>query len=754
MRNNIRFLSRLSGKSAIGLVVIFLTSTVCLLSSAWAGQDSANPSSTLRPLKYLGADISALAGRGGGRGGFGGFDGRGGAAGYQENGQPGNEISIMTRHGWNAYRLRVFVSPVRRAPNNTRENTIELAKQVKAAGAALQLDIHYSDTWADPQHQETPVAWRGMNIDELEKQVEQYSTDVIKQMKDAGVMPDMVQVGNEIIGGMLWPLGHVKVPPSDVKVFAGEIQPLPEPYDDEKQWSNLIRLIEAGLRGVRAGAGDSPLQTIIHIDCGGDWAITKWYFDHLAEAKVDFDVIGQSFYPNYHGTLEGLQKNMYESYRAYKKPIMITETGYPQSGGDQVTASKYMEWPGTQQGQLQFMVDLVNTVRRFPYCLGVFYWAPEGRGRGNGLWNSDGSPAPAIFVLDNLDKLMNTPSSRLPKPIASTESMETSVDTAITDESTPVKIPPEDYIVGADISWVQAAEDNGMKYSDKGVQKDILEILKDHGFNYIRLRTFVDPTKPTPRDRPYSMQGYCDLPHTIEVSKRVKAAGMGLSIDFHFSDSWADPGKQYTPSAWADLSFEELVKKTHDYTKDAIEQLKDAGAKPDMVQIGNEITPGMMFDRGGSTKNWPQLAALLKAGIAGAREVDPNIIIVLHIDKGGDNQATRHWVDAALENGVEFDVLAQSCYTRWQGQPSNWKANFEDLVTRYPKLRFLIAEMAVEVQETSEIMLNLPDKKGMGTIIWEPTANNNRQALFNNRGEVIPERIALYDEVLKEYREK
>src|ERR1700748_2320734 len=108
---------------------------------------------------------------------------------------------------------------------------------------------------------------------------------------------------------------------------------------------------------------------------------------------------------------------------------------------------------------------------------------------------------------------------------------------------------PRSFIVGADISGVQAAEARGMHYSDKGVQKDILEILKDHGFNTIRLRVFNDPTKPTPRDRAYSAQGFCDLPHTIEMAKRVKAMGMKLLIDFHYSDSWADPGKQFTPSA-------------------------------------------------------------------------------------------------------------------------------------------------------------------------------------------------------------
>jgi arabinogalactan endo-1,4-beta-galactosidase len=313
---------------------------------------------------------------------------------------------------------------------------------------------------------------------------------------------------------------------------------------------------------------------------------------------------------------------------------------------------------------------------------------------------------------------------------------------------------PSGYIVGADISWVQQAEDRGTRYGDNGAQKDILEILKDHGFNYIRLRVFVDPTKSTPRDRPYSAQGYCDLPHTIAMGKRVKAAGMGLFIDFHYSDSWADPGKQYAPSAWAGLSFDELVRKTRDYTKDAVEQLKAAGAAPDMVQIGNEITPGMMTDRGGGTNNWPQLGALLKAGIAGAREASPKIRIVLHIDKGGDNEATRRWVDAALEQGAEFDILAQSCYTRWQGQPSAWKANFEDLVKRYPKLSFIIAELAADVREANEVMLDLPDRKGLGTFIWEPTANNNQQALFDNRGNVIPARMALYDQLQGKKAEK
>jgi arabinogalactan endo-1,4-beta-galactosidase len=335
-----------------------------------------------------------------------------------------------------------------------------------------------------------------------------------------------------------------------------------------------------------------------------------------------------------------------------------------------------------------------------------------------------------------------------------------------------VSKPMPPYIVGADISSVQAAEDRGVKFTDGGVEKDIFQILKSHGFNYIRLRVFVDPTKAGTNHRAYSLQGYCDLPHTIVMAKRAKAAGMGLLIDFHYSDYWADPGKQFTPSAWAELSFADLVAKTHDWTRDAVQQLTTAGAEPDMVQVGNEITPGMMTDHGGSARDWNQLAKLLKAGIAGVEEVDPKIIVMLHIDKGGSNRATRQWVDNALSHGVQFDVLGESCYTQFQGTTASWKANFDDLVKRYPNLYFVCAEIADQVRASNDIMRELPDHRGLGTFIWEPTQNGNRQGLFTTGGRggrrgttqpangglpttrpgaVIAGKMGVYDEMVKDY---
>jgi len=319
---------------------------------------------------------------------------------YQENGKPSDELTILERHGWKAYRLRVFVSPVRQAPDNSLANTLPLAKRIKESGALLLLDIHYSDTWADPQHQEIPVAWRSLDFNGLEKQVETYSRETIAAFRAAGAMPDWVQVGNEITRGTLWPMAQVNAP--------GQTQYLaPAPYDSVQQWDHLTRILKAGIRGVMEGAGKTPPKIAIHIDRGGDWATTKWFFDHLEAAHVPYDIIAQSFYPPWrHGTLEDLWTNMNESARRFHKDFAVVETGYERSHSPD---NPDMLWPVTPEGRLQFMVDLVNTVRRAPRGIAVMYWQPEWD-----LWNADGTPGPAVFTLDHLKDLAAGPGRHAP----------------------------------------------------------------------------------------------------------------------------------------------------------------------------------------------------------------------------------------------------------------------------------------------------------------------------------------------------
>jgi arabinogalactan endo-1,4-beta-galactosidase len=360
---------------------------------------AANPS----PF-YLGADISTLSD----------VERRGGI--YMDGDKPGNALAIFMKHGWTCFRLRIWVNP--RNGINGLEYTTKLAKRIKDAGATFMLDFHYSDWWADPQKQNKPAAWANLDFDALEKQTETYTAEVVKTLKDAGATPDFVQIGNEITGGTLWPDAQVKVPLSTVKVFEGDVRVInpPEPYDDARQWERLTRIIKAGVKGVRsATTPDDHVRVIIHIDCGGDWPVTKWYFDHLAETKVDYDVIGQSYYPNWHGTIANLRDNLRESIRRYHKDVMIVEAAYPfRDTRPLPAAARNMIWPLTPEGQKQFLADLIKVVKEAPEGrgIGVNYWHPEatlvpnatgrgGRPDANSLFDGQGYPLPAMNVLND-----------------------------------------------------------------------------------------------------------------------------------------------------------------------------------------------------------------------------------------------------------------------------------------------------------------------------------------------------------------
>ena len=338
------------------------------------------------------------------------------------------------------------------------------------------------------------------------------------------------------------------------------------------------------------------------------------------------------------------------------------------------------------------------------------------------------------------------------------------------------------YFVGADITFIQADEASGATFSD-GTRKEILQLLKDHGFNYIRLRTFVDPRAADGYDK---QNGYADLAHTITFGKRIKAAGMGFLLDFHYSDNWADPGKQCVPIAWQSLTtIAALATAVHDYTRDAISQLVAAGARPDMVQIGNEITPGMLIHRcdsgglptgnnpvTGSSSNWTNLGMLLKAGVAGVKEVDPSIKIMLHIDRGGDKPADApgsalrtsvNFINNARTQGVAFDVFGESCYQLFQGDPANatstktgWTNTFTQLATMFPTLRFVAAEYGPLQREINDVVFGVPGQLGIGTFNWEPSHNTQGSAghaLFTRAGSAYtatPD-LALYDTMKTAY---
>ncbi len=298
-------------------------------------------------------------------------------------------------------------------------------------------------------------------------------------------------------------------------------------------------------------------------------------------------------------------------------------------------------------------------------------------------------------------------------------------------------------MVGADISFLPQLEARGMKFSDNGVEKDAIAILKDHGINYIRLRIFNDPANEngySPKD------GFCDLEHTKAMAKRVKAAGMKLLLDFHYSDTWADPGKQFKPKAWENLSFTDLKAALYDYTKMVVAELKAQGTTPDMVQVGNEINHGIVWPDG-SVQNPDGLAQLFNAGTAAVKSVDATIPMMLHVALGGQNHETVNFIDSMLARNAHFDVIGLSYYPKWHGTLDDLRDNMDDLVYRYNK-DLIVVEYSQLKKEVNKIAFEVRDGKGKGTCIWEPLST--WESFFDKDGK-SNKYLAVYDEITGQF---
>jgi arabinogalactan endo-1,4-beta-galactosidase len=302
---------------------------------------------------------------------------------FTENGQPQDVLSILREHHYNWIRLRLFVDPAAhpdKLPNDLNY-TLALAKRARAQGFRLLLDIHYSDTWADPEKQFTPAAWKGIKHKQLTQQVFNYTRDTIAVFAKEGVMPQMVQVGNEITNGMLWPDGK-----------------LPD------NWDNFADLLKAGIAGIDAGRGQAPRPLImIHIERSGAFDAAVWFYDNLIAHHVPFDIIGLSYYPFWHGDTKHLKDNLHDLALKYHHPIIVVETAFNWTPGDFI--GKKSEFPESPEGQKAFFQAVNDAVRAIPNGLGwgVFWWepaVPPSPIAGRALFDSKHNALPALSIFD------------------------------------------------------------------------------------------------------------------------------------------------------------------------------------------------------------------------------------------------------------------------------------------------------------------------------------------------------------------
>lgn len=300
-----------------------------------------------------------------------------------------------------------------------------------------------------------------------------------------------------------------------------------------------------------------------------------------------------------------------------------------------------------------------------------------------------------------------------------------------TDPDQPEVVQPVeiDMIRGADISWLSQMEASGIRFFyESGAQGDCMEILRSLGMNTFRIRLWVNPANQ-----------YNSTADVIAKAKRARDLGMHIMLSIHYSDSWADPGKQTVPAEWAGLSLDALADKVKDYTRSSMMALKEAGITPEWVQIGNETGNGMLWPYGQADKNPAGYARLNNAGYDALKEVFPDAMAIVHLQEA-QNQYLAPWLfDILNNNGGKYDAMGFSLYpdqNNWASMLSQTETNFRNWITRYSKPIILcevgmgnsyVTECYSFLKGCFELQTKLPAGKFLGVLYWEPQVYNDWQ---------------------------
>ena len=306
---------------------------------------------TILAQKYVGGDISMLKK----------FIDEGAI--YKDyDDQPVEPLTFFKQQGWNAQRVRLFVDPANATDTEKKEGAIQdleyvkaLGKSIKDAGFSLMLDFHYSDTWTHPGQHGTPAAWKNLTADQMATKVYEYTKNCLQEMVNAGATPDFIQVGNEITDGMLFPIGKIS---------------------SSESWSILINFIKEGIKACNEICPQA--KTVLHTELH-NYDMVKTFYAKMANATVQYDIIGLSYYPDFHNSLTVFNTLLTQLETTYTgKQIMIVETGY---GFEyQLAGAKYnftSTYPLTDAGQQKFTKALIETLNTHERVTGLFWWYPE-----------------------------------------------------------------------------------------------------------------------------------------------------------------------------------------------------------------------------------------------------------------------------------------------------------------------------------------------------------------------------------------
>ena len=599
-----------------------------------------------------------------------------------------NVFEYVRSQGINTISVKVAVNPTKDKEGNesylSLENAKKTLKEAKKAGLKTNVTLLYSDDITYAGAQKLPDGW---DTDSAEEKALEYTKNVIKELKAADAVPTMITIGNEVNYNFL-------------NMSSGD------GWEGFVAMSKISKMIRE--EGIKPAVSVSAPTT--------DASDIQWIIGKLGNADVDYDYIGVNIYPDTHNdNYVKTLKNTVEE-KAAGKQMIISSVKCPW---------KDSEGKASITTQTKSIYDYLQATIDEKNAGGLIYDDADFVGAWDSFFDENGQAMSSLAIFAYAQGNQVDVSTYK-------DPWEYGGDTGLKNLTASVKKlnnMSQSSIRGMDISSYTALKKAGVKYYDfDGKETSLLKVLHDNGVNYIRIRIWNDPTNE--KGETYG-GGANDVAAGLEIAKEAAQYDMKLLLDFHYSDFWADPALQKIPKAWGKdkNDTEKMKQNVYDFTKDTIKKFQEVGADIGMVQVGNEITNGMLdimpdYSKGetykdtwGNAKNAKILCGYLKAGIKAVRECTPKALVTLHLESMGYGKCSEI-MNAWERNGVDYDVFGSSFYQFWQGNSSkNALAGLQKIENLAKSRGKMYA-----VMETSWLN-SLKDADGTSNVIGEGHAN-------------------------------